>query len=134
MTQLLDRTNTLSTLSHLRRLQSPLSRSQPNFEARDLHSTHWGRLCPNETPEGANCGLVKNLSLTASVSTGTDAEKVKRTLEFMGVVKAKDADEMLRHEGAKIFVEGYLLGYTTTPLELVQKLREMRRRNESAEK
>jgi DNA-directed RNA polymerase subunit B len=130
MTQLLDRTNTLSTLSHLRRLQSPLSRSQPNFEARDLHSTHWGRLCPNETPEGANCGLVKNLSLTASVSTGTDAEKVKRTLEFMGVVKAKDADEMLRHEGAKIFVEGYLLGYTTTPLELVQKLREMRRRNE----
>jgi len=55
MTQLLDRTNTLSTLSHLRRLQSPLSRSQPNFEARDLHSTHWGRLCPNETPEGANC-------------------------------------------------------------------------------
>jgi len=50
ITQLLDRTNHLSTLSHLRRLQSPLSRSQPNFEARDLHPTHWGRLCPNETP------------------------------------------------------------------------------------
>ncbi len=130
MTQLLDRTNTLSTLSHLRRLQSPLSRSQPNFEARDLHSTHWGRLCPNETPEGANCGLVKNLALTSSVSVGTDVEKVKRTLEFMGVIKAKDADEVLRHEGAKIFVEGYLLGYTTTPEELVQKFREMRRKAE----
>jgi DNA-directed RNA polymerase subunit B len=52
ITQLLDRTNYISTLSHLRRLQSPLSRSQPNFEARDLHPTHWGRLCPNETPEG----------------------------------------------------------------------------------
>jgi DNA-directed RNA polymerase subunit B" len=49
ITQLLDRTNYISTLSHLRRLQSPLSRSQPNFEARDLHATHWGRLCPNET-------------------------------------------------------------------------------------
>ncbi len=55
VTQLLDRTNFSSTLSHLRRLQSPLSRSQPNLEARDLHPTHWGRLCPNETPEGSNC-------------------------------------------------------------------------------
>jgi len=66
ITQLLDRTNMISTLSHLRRIQSPLSRSQPNFEARDLHPTHWGRLCPNETPEGSNCGLVNNLALPAN--------------------------------------------------------------------
>lgn len=130
MTQLLDRTNTISTLSHLRRLQSPLSRSQPNFEARDLHSTHWGRLCPNETPEGANCGLVKNLALMASVSVGTDPEKVKRTLLYMGVTEARMADEQMRHNGAKIFVEGYLLGYTMTPNELVETFREMRRHGE----
>jgi len=130
MTQLLDRTNTLSTLSHLRRLQSPLSRSQPNFEARDLHSTHWGRLCPNETPEGANCGLVKNLALMASISVGTDPEKIKRTLRYLGVTPAKDADEKLRHEGAKLFVEGYLLGYTTLPDQLVDTVREMRWRGE----
>ena len=128
MTQLLDRTTTLSTLSHLRRLQSPLSRSQPNFEARDLHSTHWGRLCPNETPEGANCGLVKNLALMASISVGTDPEK--RTLLYLGVTPAKDADEKLRHEGAKLFVEGYLLGYTTLPDQLVDTVREMRWRGE----
>ncbi len=130
MTQLLDRTNTLSTLSHLRRLQSPLSRSQPNFEARDLHSTHWGRLCPNETPEGANCGLVKNLALMASISVGTDPEKIKRTLLYLGASPAKDADETLRHEGAKLFVEGYLLGYTTLPDQLVDTVREMRWRGE----
>jgi len=130
MTQLLDRTNTLSTLSHLRRLQSPLSRSQPNFEARDLHSTHWGRLCPNETPEGANCGLVKNLALMSSVSVGTDSEKIKRTLEFMGVTRSKDVDEQLRHTGTKIFVEGYLLGYTTSPDILTNTFREMRRKGE----
>ncbi len=130
MTQLLDRTNTLSTLSHLRRLQSPLSRSQPNFEARDLHSTHWGRLCPNETPEGANCGLVKNLALMASISVGTDPDKIKRTLLYLGVTPAKDADEKLRHEGAKLFVEGYLLGYTTLPDQLVDTVREMRWRGE----
>jgi DNA-directed RNA polymerase subunit B len=57
VTQLLDRTNYLSTISHLRRIQSPLSRTQPNFEARDLHATHFGRICPSETPEGSNCGL-----------------------------------------------------------------------------
>lgn len=130
MTQLLDRTNTISTLSHLRRLQSPLSRSQPNFEARDLHSTHWGRLCPSETPEGANCGLVKNLALMASVSIGTDPEKVKRILLQLGVHPAKLADEILRVSGAKVFVEGCLLGYTTNPEELVNTLREMRRMGE----
>ncbi|MHA1917124.1 MAG: DNA-directed RNA polymerase subunit B [Candidatus Ranarchaeia archaeon] len=57
VSQLLDRTNFLSSLSHLRRVVSPLSRSQPHFEARDLHPTQWGRLCPNETPEGPNCVL-----------------------------------------------------------------------------
>lgn len=133
MTQLLDRTNTLSTLSHLRRLQSPLSRSQPNFEARDLHSTHWGRLCPSETPEGANCGLVKNLALMASVSIGTDPERVKRVLLQLGVHPAKLADKTLRVSGVKVFVEGYLLGFTTNPEKLVNAVREMRRIGEISE-
>ncbi|MDH5782712.1 MAG: DNA-directed RNA polymerase subunit B'' [Candidatus Bathyarchaeota archaeon] len=88
ITQLLDRTNRTSTLSHLRRLQSPLSRSQPNFEARDLHPTHWGRLCPNETPEGSNCGLVKNLALSASISVSANPEKIKQILYNLGVVPA----------------------------------------------
>ncbi|HDM08577.1 MAG TPA: DNA-directed RNA polymerase subunit B'', partial [Candidatus Omnitrophica bacterium] len=70
VSQLLDRTSNLSTISHLRRITSPLTRSQPHFEARDLHSTHWGRLCPNETPEGPNCGLVKNLALAVEISEG----------------------------------------------------------------
>jgi len=66
----------------------------------------------------------------ASVSVGTDAEKIKRTLLYLGVIPAKDADERMRHEGAKIFIEGYLLGYTTTPSELVDTVRLMRRRGE----
>ncbi len=45
VSQLLDRTNYMSALSHLRRVVSPLSRSQPHFEARDLHPTHWGKIC-----------------------------------------------------------------------------------------
>ena len=130
ITQLLDRTNRISTLSHLRRLQSPLSRSQPNFEARDLHPTHWGRLCPNETPEGSNCGLVKNLALAAYTSVGVDREGVKRLLYRMGVIPYTEASRSVRLLGAKVFVDGSLIGYTTSPQELVDKLRCARRRGD----
>jgi len=130
ITQLLDRTNTVSTLSHLRRLQSPLSRSQPNFEARDLHPTHWGRLCPNETPEGSNCGLVKNLALAASTSVSVDPEKMKQTLYRMGMVPVQETNEALRISGAKVFVDGCIIGYCMSPQELVDELRRKRRKGE----
>jgi len=130
ITQLLDRTNLVSTLSHLRRLQSPLSRSQPNFEARDLHPTHWGRLCPNETPEGSNCGLVKNLALSACISVAANADKVRQTVYSLGSVPVQDANGELRFSGAKIFINGSLVGHHPKPTELVYELRNRRRRNE----
>lgn len=85
VSQLIDRHNYMSILSHTRRIVSPLSRSQPHFEARDLHPTHWGRVCPSETPEGPNCGLVKNFAQYAEVSVGTDEEEVKKILLSLGV-------------------------------------------------
>jgi DNA-directed RNA polymerase subunit B len=130
ITQLLDRTNHTSTLSHLRRLQSPLSRSQPNFEARDLHPTHWGRLCPNETPEGSNCGLVKNLALGSSISVGVNIDKVKQFIFKMGVIPVSEADQSLRKEGAKVFVDGSLTGYCLSPDEFALDLRRKRRTGE----
>ncbi len=130
ITQLLDRTNHVSTLSHLRRLQSPLSRSQPNFEARDLHATHWGRLCPNETPEGSNCGLVKNLALSACISVGINAEKIKQLLFSSGVAPVLEASENLRLSGAKVFVDGNIIGYCDSPQELAREFRGRRRRGE----
>ncbi|UCH32665.1 MAG: DNA-directed RNA polymerase subunit B [Candidatus Bathyarchaeota archaeon] len=127
ITQLLDRTNVVSTLSHLRRLQSPLSRSQPNFEARDLHPTHWGRLCPNETPEGSNCGLVKNLALSACISVAVGVEKVRNIIYAMGVAPAQEANRELRLSGAKIFINGSIMGYHPYPPEFVAELRNKRR-------
>jgi len=85
VSQLIDRHNYLSVLSHLRRVVSPLSRSQPHFEARDLHPTQWGRICPNETPEGPNCGLVKNFAQYTEVSIGVNEEEVKGILYNLGV-------------------------------------------------
>ena len=85
ISQLLDRTSYLSTLSHLRRVISPLSKKHPHFKARDLHGTHWGKLCPNETPEGPSCSLVKNLSIMAEVSIGVEDESVVALLRNFGV-------------------------------------------------
>jgi DNA-directed RNA polymerase subunit B" len=90
VSQLLDRTTYMSVVSHLRRVISPLSRSQPHFEARDLHPTQFGRICPTETPEGPNCGLVKNLAISTELSTGskaTDVEKVLTELEVTPIHK-----------------------------------------------
>jgi len=72
-------------LSHLRRVISPLSRAQPHFEARDLHPTQWGRVCPSETPEGPNCGLVKNFAQLVEISTAAGNEsQLKKMLLEMG--------------------------------------------------
>jgi DNA-directed RNA polymerase subunit B len=85
ISQRIQRLNFLDTLSHLQRVVSPLSSSQENFEARELHATHLGRLCPSETPEGTNIGLRKNLALLASVSGESDEGDLIKALKNAGL-------------------------------------------------
>ncbi len=87
LSQNLDRTNYLSSLSHLQRVNSLLSSTQENFEARALHATHWGRLCAIETPEGTSIGLRKNLALLSSISPDdtSDAKTIK-SLKGLGLL------------------------------------------------
>ncbi|MBL7056560.1 DNA-directed RNA polymerase subunit B'' [Candidatus Woesearchaeota archaeon] len=89
ISQRIQRLNYLETLSHLQRVVSPLSASQENFDARELHSTHLGRLCPIETPEGTNIGLRKNLSLLCSISHGADEVEVTKQLKNLGLKTIK---------------------------------------------
>ncbi|MFH1510295.1 MAG: DNA-directed RNA polymerase subunit B'' [Candidatus Woesearchaeota archaeon] len=85
ISQRIQRLNFLETMSHLQRVVSPLSASQENFKARELHSTHLGRLCPIETPEGTNIGLRKNLAMLASVSEEANEEEVLKSLKTLGL-------------------------------------------------
>jgi len=127
VTQLLDRTNYLSTISHLRRVQSPLSRTQPNFEARDLHSTHFGRICPSETPEGSNCGLVKNLALSAIISVNASSEEVIEKLYEIGTAHFSEVKDSVKKDGTRVFVDGKLIGFHKDGEKLAYSLRELRR-------
>lgn len=72
LSQFMDQINPLSELAHKRRLSSMgpggLSRERAGFEVRDAHATHYGRICPVETPEGANIGLVLNMAMYSRIN------------------------------------------------------------------
>ena len=77
VSQRLERGSFIKTLSHMRNVLSPLTSTQEHFEARELHPTHWGKLCTSETPEGATIGLRKYLATMAEVTRGAGEKEVK---------------------------------------------------------
>src|SRR3989344_1348940 len=89
VSQRISRTNFLDMVSHLQRVVSPLSTSQENFEARALHCTHLGRLCPIETPEGTNIGLRKNLAMMCSISQTRDENDLLEKIKHLGLQEAR---------------------------------------------
>ena len=129
VSQALDRLNHLSTISHLRRIASPLSKSGENILARDVHSSYFGRLCPCETPEGAGCGLIKSLSLEAVVSRAVPAESVMDAVRRTGVGIADPlkASHEARRTGARVFCDGRLVGFAADGKRLADGLRRLRR-------
>jgi DNA-directed RNA polymerase II subunit RPB2 len=88
VSQVLNRYTYASTLSHLRRCNTPIGRDGKIAKPRQLHNTHWGMVCPAETPEGQACGLVKNLALMAYISVGSSSAPVIHFLEVRSAPKA----------------------------------------------
>jgi DNA-directed RNA polymerase subunit beta len=101
LSQFMDQTNPLSEITHKRRLSAlgpgGLSRERAGFEVRDVHPTHYGRICPIETPEGPNIGLISSLSTFARINEFGFIEspyrKVKngRVLDYYQVLEAADS-------------------------------------------
>ncbi len=125
ITQNMDKTNYLATISQLQRVSSMLPSDQENFAARTLHPTHYGRFCPIETPEGTEIGLRKNLAILSRVSTRTDLDEEKFLREL-----AIDGLDIEGAEGREVFLNGIFIGSVKNPGEFVKKIRERRRRSE----
>src|SRR6187399_1040773 len=90
LSQFMDQTNPLSEITHKRRLSAlgpgGLSRERAGFEVRDVHPTHYGRICPIETPEGPNIGLISSLSCYARINDYGFIESPYRKVETGRVV------------------------------------------------
>ncbi|GAA4957316.1 DNA-directed RNA polymerase subunit beta [Algibacter aquimarinus] len=101
LSQFMDQTNPLAEITHKRRLSAlgpgGLSRERAGFEVRDVHYTHYGRLCPIETPEGPNIGLISSLSVFAKVNSMGFIETPYRKVTD-GVVDIKNAPTYLSAE------------------------------------
>jgi DNA-directed RNA polymerase subunit beta len=91
LSQFMDQTNPLSEVTHKRRLSAlgpgGLTRERAGFEVRDVHTTHYGRICPIETPEGPNIGLIASLSTFARVNEFGFVETPYRKVESGRVTK-----------------------------------------------
>merc|ERR1712232_1271695 len=95
ISQGLNRLTFMATLSHLRRMITPLARSGKLAKPRQLHNTHWGLVCPAETPEGQACGLVKNLALMCYVSVGTPGTPLIEYMRHRGMELLEEWDAVL---------------------------------------
>ena len=119
LSQFMDQTNPLSEITHKRRLSAlgpgGLTRERAGFDVRDVHPTHYGRICPIETPEGPNIGLIASLSTYARVNEFGFIETPYRTVEegrVTGEIKFYDAlDEEQGPEGMS-----HVIAQASTPM------------------
>jgi DNA-directed RNA polymerase subunit beta len=121
LSQFMDQTNPLAELTHKRRLsalgQGGLSKQRAGFEVRDVHYTHYGRICPIETPEGPNIGLIVSLSIYARTNEfgfiETPYRKVKdgKVLDQIDYLSADEEERyIIAQAGTEIGEDGRLLG------------------------
>lgn len=122
--QVLNRMTYNSTISHLRRVNTPIEKSGKLVQPRKLHPTQWGVICPAETPEGASVGLVKNLSMTANISISSNSTNVRELVELLGVTKFDESNLNKFNKETKIIVNGDIIGFHENPHIFFKQLKE----------
>lgn len=127
VSQVLNRLSYSATISHLRRIQTPVEKSGKLLAPRKLHGTSWGYVCPVETPEGHSVGIVKGMSMLTSISQHSPSIVVINFLETLSslvwVTKVPK-----RYIGNQIVVNGVIVAYAHSPIEVHAALREAKRK------
>jgi DNA-directed RNA polymerase II subunit RPB2 len=124
----LNRLSFNSALSHLRKTNLPMDASVKLVGPRVLHTSHWGFIDPIDTPDGANIGLHKQLSITTYVSRGMSREPILQWLrEKASMRPLEDCGAQVLAEMTKVIVNGYWAGAVKEPIETIKKIRLFRR-------
>ena len=121
--QVLNRLTYISSLSHLRRVNTPIDKSGKLIPPRKLHNTTWGYLCGAETPEGGSVGVVKNLSYMTHITISSNSTALYDFVEPY-TEKFETLDTKKIYENVKVFVNGAWIGVTDRPLDLYISLKE----------
>ena len=120
--QVLNRLTYISSLSHLRRINTPIDKSGKLIPPRKLHNTTWGFLCPAETPEGASVGVVKNISYMTHITIPSNSSCLYDYTE----PHVNSFDKLTNtelYEGVKVFVNGCWIGNAKDAIELYNDLK-----------
>ena len=126
--QVANRLTYLGTLSHLRRINTPLEKSGELIDPRKLHGTTWGFLCPAETPEGQSIGVVKNIAYMAHITIPTNSASLYEYVE-PSILKVDDvASPTELYDKVKVFVNGIWLGVTEDPVRLFAEMKDKKHR------
>lgn len=128
--QVLNRLTYVSSLSHLRRINTPIDKSGKLIPPRKLHNTSWGFLCPAETPEGGSVGVVKNISYMTHVTISSNSESLHTQIEpYIVRVETLGRDNLAdAHDKVKVFVNGAWVGITHNPQELYEDFKDKKHR------
>ena len=121
--QVLNRLTYISSLSHLRRINTPIDKSGKLVPPRKLHPSSWGFICVAETPEGAGVGIVKNLANMTHVTISSNPNSIRDYIEGHVVPVDKIKSEDLS-SNVKVFINGSWVGITYKPVELYNILKE----------
>lgn len=112
VSQVLNRLTSMSTLSHMRRISTPIDSSGKLIGPRKLQNTQWGYVCPSETPEGHSIGVVKNLSVTCEITNNISIEPILYYLsEHIIDIKEIDILNFDKQLFNKLFINGDIIGY-----------------------
>ena len=121
--QVLNRLTYVSSLSHLRRINTPLEKSGELIAPRKLHNTTFGFLCPAETPEGQSIGIVKNISYLGHITIPTNSSSLYEYVK-PHILPLETTPSELLHGKVKVFVNGAWLGVSEKPIELYNDMKE----------
>jgi len=121
--QVVNRLTTAATLSHMRRINTPIDKSGELIEPRKLHGTTWGYLCCAETPEGQSIGVVKSISVLTHLTITTNSSSLYTYVEpFIKSLNTASPKELF--DKVKVFVNGCWVGITENPMELYTEMKE----------